>query len=80
MTEIQIRNSCPACRGTGKNKLTWQEAYNQLDKMPLGGFIDNSPAVSTEMRIQELQRCKACCGGWVYHWVSLNEVLSRGVG
>lgn len=63
MTEIQTREVCGECGGSGRSP------RGPDDKDPL--YL---PAPAYENSF-----CPKCKSGYIYEWVSLNELLSGGV-
>lgn len=81
--DIQCREICLKCGGTGKNQLSDAAALEQAAKrrqqFPGGVLMPGQYGPPTiEQEARDLQKCGCCDGGYNTFWLSLNEVLSRG--
>lgn len=82
--EIQCREICPKCGGTGKNKLSdlaaWKQAQKERQQFPGGVLMHGQYGPpSVETRARQLQECGYCKNGYNTFWLSLNEAMSRGI-
>lgn len=82
--DIQCREICDKCGGTGKNALSDEaalaQALEQSRRFPGGVLMPGQFGPRPlETRVRELQTCGYCSGGYNTFWLSLNEVLSRGI-
>jgi len=75
--DIQTRHVCRDCHGSGKNRMTREEALEHLKNQPKGGVIPPGRITppSDDERIQQMQQCGHCEGtGFIYEWVPVERL------
>ncbi len=82
--EVQIREVCLKCGGTGKNQLSNHEALVQAiarrNQFPGGVIAPNQICPEpVETEAARLQVCGYCKNGHNTRWISINELLSSGI-
>jgi len=72
--EVLVKRECPECDGTGKNGLSYEEAFERAVKQRDDGIFNQKE--SLEGHINRLMSCGHCQGeGEIQGWVDLGGLV-----
>lgn len=82
MTQVRVKDTCPTCKGTGKNDVTIKEATAQAKSIPTSnGVVTNGipePVVTLKDHIKRIRECSRCKGvGAIERWDYFENVYEK---
>ena len=83
--DIKCRIICETCGGTGKNQLSYIEAFyiveEQRRQFPGGVLMPGQVGPeSIDAKIQRLQQCPDCTDGYNYFWKEIDDSVIQNLG